>query len=377
MNRALRIGTACAVVALTVPLSASPAWAAPVTEAPTSAAYFYQFGQIDTGTEAGKLPANPGGDTDGVAPGNLAVAAEAGRIDKASYLFFPLDPVAALGEGTAITTAILTVPLVQKDAQNDVRSADPAKVRVCTIDDTGFGNEDAANLASAPKQLCDEFQAPATASPDGKAYTFDITPLAQTWVTMNNGLALTVAQGAETTRFQVVFAPGASATLAYDFTPPPGAETGSTEVFTDTSTVPTETVPTDTGTTDLSGGFDSASGGVSDAPTDTGGFGSVESPLVSTGSGAVTPPAPETAAAAEPTVAAPSVRRVAFSERLDPTLSFFVAGLLLAAALAFLSMIMGDPRVPAATTRPSRLSTALQARQRGQALPALGRTPRA
>ena len=374
MNRALRIGTACAVAALTVPLSASPSWAEPVSEVPTSAAYFYQFGQIDTGTEAGKLPANPGGDTDGVAPGNLAVAAEAGKIDKASYLFFPLDPVVALGEGTTITTAILTVPLVEKDAQNDVRSADPAKVRVCAIDDKGFGNEDAANLATAPGQLCDEFEAPATPSADGKAYTFDITPLAQTWVTMNNGLALTVAKGAETTRFQVVFAAGPSATLAYDFTPPAGTDTGSTDVFVEP--VPTDSGSTDTGSTDLGGGFDSGTGGDtgSTAPVDTAGFGSVESPLVSTGSGAVTPPAPTTAAA-EPTVAAPPVRRVAFSERLDPTLSFFVAGLLLAAALAFLSMIMGDPRVPAANTRPSRLSTALQARQRGQALPALGRTP--
>jgi hypothetical protein len=106
-------------------------------------------------------------------------------------------------------------------------------------------------------------------------------------------------------------------------------------------------------------------------PTDSG-FGAVSPPVV--------PDAPAPAAGVPPQaapVAAPPAQALqpVSLETLQPTTAFWLGGILLAAILVLLSLIMGDSSVPQATTKPSRLARALADRQRGvgSARPALGR----
>ena len=109
------------------------------------------------------------------------------------------------------------------------------------------------------------------------------------------------------------------------------------------------------------------------APVDDGGFGSVDAPLVDS---TLPEPAPEEQVAPEPAVAGQPVKNVAAITEapLTPSAGFWAALLALVGLGALLSLIMGDNRVaaPAAATRPSRLSKALQARQS----PAPARGPR-
>lgn len=346
----LRRGSAVLVAAtLAVPLWGVPAAsAATATEAASAAGYFSASGVPDTGTDAGKPP-NVTAEVDGVAPGNLAVAGGNGAEQKVSFLFFGLD---ALEIGGEITKAELTVPLVPADNENVVVAADPVKVRACPAGPEGFGGEHGESIAVAPARLCDQAEAPATLSADGKSYVFDISSIAAMWSTANDGVALTTAEGADSGPFQIVFAPGDQAMLAYESTPgledlgPTQPELGPTTDF----------GTGDSGSSDFGGGF----GGEALPPSD-GGFGAVDAPIV----GEEPAPAAEEPVAAGPEVAiAPTVPVSALSESLRPTLSFWLAALLLAAGLALLSLIMGDPRLPQAAQRQSRLSQALQAQQR-------------
>jgi hypothetical protein len=348
----LRRGAAVVIAAtLAVPLWGVPAAsAATATEAASAAGYFSAAGVPDTGTDAGKPP-NLTAEADGVAPGNLAVAGGNGAEQKVSFLFFGLD---ALEIGAEITKAELTVPLVPADSNNVVIAADPAKVRACPAGPEGFGGEHGESITVAPARLCDQAEAPATLSADGKSYVFDITSIAAMWTTANDGVALTTAEGAESTPFQIVFAPGDQAMLAYDATPgleelaPTVPELGPSTDF-DTG---------DSGTTDFGGGF----GGEALPPSDAG-FGAVDAPILSEEPAA----AAEAPVAADPEVAISQTVPVSvMSESLRPTVAFWLAALLLAAGLALLSLIMGDPRLPQATQRPSRLSQALQAQKAGR-----------
>jgi hypothetical protein len=348
----LRRGSAVVVAAtLAVPLWGVPAAsAATATEAASAAGYFSATGVPDTGTDAGKPP-NVTAQADGVAPGNLAVAGGNGAEQKVSFLFFSLDELEIGGE---ITKAELTVPLVPADNDNIVLAADPAKVRACPAGPEGFGGEDGESITVAPARLCDEAEAPATLSADGKSYVFDITPIAAMWATANDGVALTTADGAESSPFQIVFAPGDQAMLAYEST------AGLEDLV---PTVPDLEPSSDfdtggSGESDFGGGF----GGEAFPPSDAG-FGAVDAPVV----GEEPAPAAEEPAAAGPDIAAPPTVPVsALSESLRPTLSFWLGALLLAAGLALLSLIMGDPRLPQAAQRPSRLSQALQSRRSGR-----------
>ena len=366
MSRSTRAVAAIAVAALAVPLWAVPAHAESATEPATSGAYFYSAG-IAKPDAAPAAPPNLTASADGVEAGKLAVAARGGQVDKVSFLFFSLSSVPF---GSEISKAELTVPLATGSSNVQLSPA-PAKVRACKNGPEGFGGEDGASTTLAPSILCEEFSAPAGPSADGKSYVFDISGLAAEWSEANDGVALVPAEGADRTAFQVVFDSPEKATLAYDFTPAEetgaeGGDTGSTSGGSGSSDSGAGAV-TDfggTGSTDLGGGFDAGSGSVSTGGGGTG-FGSLDAPL--TAGGLPEEPAPTTLEE-EPTVA---VQRSASSGPLsssDPTLGFWLAGVLLAGVLVLTSLVMGDPRPPAAgQQRQSRLRQARAAAGRGGA----------
>lgn len=347
MKKVLRASAVVTAAALVVPLWAGPALAASASETASVGAYFYRGGVTQpAGTPDSPQPIpNVTAQADGVAPGNLAVAAQGGQEDKVSFLSFnlaeaPLD--------ATVDSALLAVPIVASSPpDNLVYNAAPELVRVCKAGESGFFGEDGSNITLAPERLCDEFASePGKLSADGKAYVFDITGLASSWLTgANDGLALTVAEGAEASQFQVVFAPSDQATLAYSFT---SALEDVVEVA--------PLAPVDTGAS-----FDSGFSG--SLPDSSSGFGSVEAPVVDT---ALPEPAPEAQVAPEPAVAEP-VRNVAVMTEapLTPSAGFWAALLALVGIGALLSLIMGDSRVaaPASVAKQSRLTKALQGRQ--------------
>jgi hypothetical protein len=354
MSRTTRVLGAVAAACLAVPaLSAAPAWAGTSTsgsEAANAYGYFSAEG-IAKPDPAPQAPPNVISDhADGVKAGHLAVAAKGGQEDKVSFLYFGLDSVPV---DAVFDKVELTVPLVPDSKPDDVViAADPVKVRACAAGDEGFGGDDGTALSLAPARKCDVFAAPAKATADGKAYTFDLTKLAGLWLTENNGVALAPADGAATTNFQVVFAEASKAMLKYSYTAA-------------TETVPvTAPAPPTIGTTtpDLGTGFDSGSAPIGDV-------GTVSAPLLPAPA-----PAPAAAAPAAPAVA-PTTQvaagPVALSTPLRPTSGFWLAGLLLAAVLGLLSLIMGDSNVPLAASSTSRLSRALREQRRTGTAPLL------
>lgn len=348
MSKVLRAAAVVVSAAVAVPLWAVPsAFAEAADEQASVGAYFYRAGVTTEGSGLPDPPSKPpnvtGDRADGVAAGNLAVAAQGGQEDKVSFLQFSL---AAAPLDATIDSALLAVPLVASSPpENIAYNEAPELVRVCKSGDSGFFGEDGANIALAPERLCDEFASePGKLSADGKAYVFDITGLAASWLESNDGLALTVAEGAEASQFQVVFAPAAEATLAYSFTAAPG------EVIVTPPDLPDVSTPTDSG---FSGSL----------PSVDSGFGSVESPVIDT---ALPEPAPAAQVAPEPAVAAPVRNASAMTEApLTPSTSFWVGLLALVAIGGLLSLIMGDSRVPAPASvkGQSPLSKALQGRQ--------------
>ena len=354
-SRSIRAVAAFAVAALAVPLWATPALAESGSEGPSSAAYFNRAG-IAKPDASPAAPPNLTAQADGVAPGNLAVAAQAGTEDKVSFLYFSLSN---LEPGATITKAVLTVKTVPTSNANVTVNAAPEKVAACKINGSGFSSEDGEALSLAPERACGDFNAAGTAG-DG-AYVFDITGLAATWTEMNDGLALT-RNPSGTDNFQVVFSP--DATLAYEYTPGAGDDLTGGDTGTATTGGDTGTTAFDSGDSGSApiGGFDSGSSG---GGFDTGGgFGAVDSPVV--GGELPAGPAPETAEAGDEPVLAVQSASSGPIEVLTPTGGFWVAVLVLAAVLAFLSLVMGDPRTPAAaaaTARPSRLTQALQSRR--------------
>ena len=346
MSKVLRATSVLVVAALAVPLWGVPsAVAEEAAEKATNGAYFYSAG-IAKPDAAPQAPPNLTAErADGVAAGNLAVASQGGgQEDKVSFLGFDL---ASVPLDATIDKAVLTVPLVEASPPDNITvNALPELVRACAAGDSGFFGEDGTSLTLAPERLCDQFASePAKLSADGKAFVFDITGLAATWLTANDGVALTVGEGV-TEPFQVVFAPFAEASLDLTFT----------------ALAPLEELPVDSGAAEvpLAGGFDT---GGSLPSFETGGFGTVEAPVVDT---ALPEPAPVAQAAPQPAVATPITNASAMTEApLTPSTSFWVGLLALVGIAALLSLILGDPRVTpaAAQTSQSRLSKALQGRQ--------------
>lgn len=363
------------VLALTLG-AAGPLWLAPPALAATtpvpgaSGGYFFSGGVPDTGTNAGK-PANVTAMADGVSAGNLGVAGQGTQEDKVSFLGFDLSELA---EGTVITKAVLSVPLVKPDPPRDVfLNANVEMVRACAAGDEGFGGEDGESLTVAPARLCDDFEAPATASADGGRYEFDVTDLAGRILDgESDGVALTRA--AEAGSFQVVFAPAEQALLT--LTTEAGEvveEVGNTGADLGPIDTPTGTADDGgSGTTDLAGGFDSGS---FDTPADSGAGVEVaiaEAPPLSAGE----LPAEETVELVQeeaPAVADDqqvAVTNVAAGQEapLTPTPAFWFAGLVLAGLLALLGLILGDPNATprsAAGAAQSRLDRALQQGRQG------------
>jgi hypothetical protein len=354
VSKVLRASAVIVAAAVAVPLWAVPAFAAAAKEPAAIGAYFYRQGVT---TQNQGLPAEPPAAVpnvtadyaDGVSAGNLAVSAQGGQEDKVSFLSFAL---ASVPLDATIDSAVLSVPLVPSAPPEDIAFNEaPGLVRVCKAGDSGFFGEDGTSILLAPERLCADYASePGKLSADGKAYLFDITGLAATWLDANDGLALTVAEGAESTPFQVVFAPATQATLAYTYTSATADEVVSTPVL--------ET-PLDSGTPALDSGF---SGGA--LPEVGSGFGSVESPVVDT---ALPEPQTMAAPAPAPAVAGTPTRPVAAMAEapLTPAPSFWLGLLALVGVLGLLSLILGDNRVqaPGAATSQSRLSKALQGRQ--------------
>jgi len=360
MSRTGRMLAAVVLTGAVVPLGALPAHAETSTEVASNGAYFYSAG-IDKPEQSPAQPPNITGDrTDGVAAGHLGVAVRLpGQEDKKSFLFFDLLEV---GFDGVVSKAVVTVPLADGEGNTQMNPA-PERVKACPADATGFASEDGASFAQAPKTMCDVFSVVAAPSADGKAYTFDITTMAASWVTeANNGMALVPADTASP--FQVVFKPFSEASIDVEYTP--GADS-----LTDVEDIPVEEFPTepfdDSGTVDSgtagldAGGFDSGSVDAG-APA---GFGTADLPAI----GSELPETADAADTPEPAIAAdesvPTRTVAAFSESLSPTPGLVIGGVLLLVLLAALSLIMGDPRTPAvAAARPTRLSQALQSRDR-------------
>ncbi|HUR04128.1 MAG TPA: hypothetical protein VM347_16405, partial [Nonomuraea sp.] len=219
MSRGLRLLGAMALACLSVPVFAVPtAYADTAVINASNSGYFFQLG-VDKPDASPAAPPNVGNDIDGVSTGHLAVAALLGQENKVSFLYFdvfdvPLD--------AAVEKAVLRVPLVPMDPPNDlVFQAAPENVAACMAGDEGFTGDDAVGLAKAPARLCDKFKAVGKASADGKAYEFDITGLATGWLTgANDGVALTVADSAPSSNFQVVFDEATAATMTVTYTAP-------------------------------------------------------------------------------------------------------------------------------------------------------------
>ncbi len=344
---------ACASVPL---LGVGAAQADSVVLIPTNSAYFYAQG-VDKPDESPQPPPNVGAMADGVSPGNLAVASKGGSEDKVSFLYFDvfdIDPTAV------VSSALLTLTTVNSPPNDISFQASADKVVACKAGDQGFNADDGAGLAkNAPDRLCDAFSAPAKASADGKAYQFDITALANTWLTeANEGVALTTSVSAKASNFQVVFDKAPTATLSLTYAVP-GVVAPEVPVDQGSTPVVAPAPPTDT--------FQPSQGGFAPAPTTDFGAPSVTEPFVP----AAPNPAPQQAPSVEQPQAAPAFTPVSIQDAsMRPGTSFWLVGLLGAGALALLSLIMGDPAVPSATASRSRLTKALSSRQTTSAMSA-------
>jgi hypothetical protein len=166
---------ALALATATVPfLGVSPAAADEATIAPSTTGYFYA-GAIRKPDESPAAPPNLTGDhTDGVAKGNLAVAAEGGQEEKVSFLLFDLLDVVP---GSVVSKATLTLPLVDNAPPENVSyGQDAAKVRACASGDEGFNGDDGVSMQDAPSRKCDVFSAPAKAIITGDVTQIDLPP---------------------------------------------------------------------------------------------------------------------------------------------------------------------------------------------------------
>ena len=337
MSRTVRLVCAALLACGSVPLTGVGVAAADEASlTPASSAYFFSKG-VDKPDESPAAPPNVTGIVaDGVAPGNLAVAADAGGEDKVSFLYFD---VFSLPVDATIAKAVVTMTPVpngpEGEAVNVSYNQAPEAVIACKAGPQGFKDDDGAGLANAPERLCAAFKAVGKAGPAG-SYQWDVTGLAQEWLSgSNDGIAFTRADDGPGNSFQVVFGKAATAKLAITYT---AAET-----------VPPVVAPP-----------------LAPPPV---------APPLSVG-GAVTPPTdgfaptpevvvPNPQANPAPTTAQPAAaaRPVALSTSLRPTNQFWLAALGIALALVLVSLVMGDPAVPAAARSRSRLVLALEGRR--------------
>ncbi len=357
LSRSGRLLGAAVLACASVPLlGVGAAHADSAVKTPTNSGYFYAQG-VDKPDESPANPPNLGADADGVSPGNLAVASKGGSEDKVSFLYFDLFDLAP---GTVISKAVVTLQTVNNPPSDLSFQASPDKVVACMAGDEGFNGDDGAGLAkNAPKRLCDKFSAPAKASADNKAYEFDVTALANTWLTGNNeGVAFTTSMSAKSSNFQVVFGAAPTATLALTYALP--GVTPTVPVGQGTTPAVTPQVPSTGGLQPTDNGFQPSDSGFAPAPTTDFGAPSVAEPFVP----AAPNPAPQQAPVVDQPQATPALTPVSVREAsMRPGSSFWLVAILGAGALALLSLIMGDAAVPAAAASRSRLTKALSSRQ--------------
>ncbi len=342
MARVLRLLAAVTLACVTVPVFAVPtAYADTAVITASNSGYFFQLG-VDKPDASPAAPPNLGNYVDGVSTGHLAVAAVAGQENKVSFLYFdvfdvPLD--------ATLEKAVVSLPLIPSDPPTDLSfNATPENVAACMAGDEGFTGDDAVGLAKAPARLCDKFKAVGKASSDGKAFEFDITALANGWLTgANDGVAFTVADSAPSSNFQVVFDGPSAAMMTVTYTAPETVD----------GVDPPVDVP--------DGSTGAPTDGVGTPPDLGGGIGS--SPGLGSDPGAIVPPV--TGGSVPPTTTPqggqPAAIALAASSR--PTNSFWLGVLALVAALVVISLVCGDPRSAANQKKSTRLTKALSQRQ--------------
>jgi hypothetical protein len=214
-----RIANTAVAVAAIFPIGMPAAAADTASSEPASASAYFSS---TTPPKDDALPQDPGPqfvglNTDRVAPGNLAVsqAVPGQGSDKESFIRFDL---LAVPPDATISSAVVTVPLQPNDANNNSANHTPDKVKACATGPEGFADGiDAGAYDEKPTVDCKRLEVVAKATTDGLAYTFDVTPLARTWLTdLNDGIALVPAKNDQP--FQVVFQPGSKATIAVTYT---------------------------------------------------------------------------------------------------------------------------------------------------------------
>lgn len=339
-GRLARLIGAAAVACASLPVTGvGTAHADSAALAPSNSAYFFSMG-IDKPDASPAEPPNLTATTaDGVSAGHLAVAAQGGTEDKVSFLYFDLFN---LPLGSTVEKAVVTMVLVPNAPPTDISfNNTPELVQACKAGDGGFANDDGDGLALAPTRLCDAFSAKGKAGAKAGTYQWDVTGLAQEWITgENDGVAFTRADSAPGSNFQVVFDLASTATLDVTYAAP---------VVIDPVVEPPAFAPGPVLPPDPSGGFAPGSG-VDLGTVDQGG--TVPDPT--------TNPAPQPAASPAPLAAAP----VAISASLRPDIGLWLGGLALLLALVVVSLVLGDVGSTRAARRPSRLSLALADRQR-------------
>ena len=341
-GRSLRLVGAVALACASVPVTGvGTAHADTVALAPNNYGYFFSMG-IDKPEASPADPPNLTGDqADGVSPGNLGVAAQGGKEDKVSFLYFD---VFNLPVGATVDKAVLTLKLVPNSPPKDISyNQAPELVAACKAGSSGFAEDDGTGMALAPERLCKDFSTPAKEGPGG-TYQWDLTPLAQTWMTgENDGIALTTANADPGTNFQVVFDKAATAKLDVTYTP--------AVVITDPVVEPPPAAPEPALPPAPTTGFEPA------PPVDLGG--------VAPGT---TVPEPTTNPVPTPVTSQPTTNvavPVALETSLRPETTFWLAVLGLVGALAAVSLVLGDTGTATTTRRRrSRLTAALSDPQR-------------
>lgn len=255
--------------------------------------------------------------------------------EKETYLAFDLS---AIPVGATIDTFRLTLPV--DPAGQNVNVSGQEMVACAPQGDWSAGSG-ADSFSSKPADQC-AAKPPALAAADsGKAFSVDITPIAQQWVqagALNFGVAITDNPANNSTPYQVVFGPaakltGLTATVTY--TPPfTLAATGGTGTQQPLSTGPSTAI----------------------APA----------PPVAPGGSAAVPAAPtstlrtSTAAAAAPVVAGNRVADVLRPTSHFPGASSVLAAIGLLALLVAALLVLNDNPLPQVTRSRHRLDRALR-----------------
>lgn len=357
VHRAL--STAVAVGALfPFGLAAAPAASADVTPIKVETAGWFWSQQVSGEAAPGvTYPGTVPQSASGVPAGDLAVA-YAGKTenrpdgtkesipDKETYLAWD---VYVVPEGSTVNSFTFSMVVDPEGKNLELPPANPqvAPPRggvppiVACAALSGFGAGEGDSFASKPKDDCTD-QVYGVYDATKQTYTFDATVYAQDWVDGKDNFGLAIRPlDDEDDPFQVVFKGAATVVTTLDFTPPEEEVVEEDE----------EPLPVDTGI--------------------------AEPPVTDNGTGFVPAPQPEPQAppAPKPTVAptrrAPATNVAARPVSVDAGIGaeFWLAMLAGVLVLGIVSLILGDPLVPAIAGREDALTRALRQRRTAGAVP--------